>query len=320
MRVFFLLCLCFCSFPVISQECQLELNTPDDITICQPALIPLNGSITGPYYAFEWTSDQGYFNNQNLNPQVQVNTTTTFTLKAFGESHENLIQNPSFENGNSGFSTLYTYNPVSLWNEGTYSVNNNPNSVHSGFASCSAHEGTQMMVLNGSVSLARIWCQTVNVTPNTNYVFWAWATSVNASNPARLQFSINNGLIGQQFNLVGTTCLWQQFYAVWNSGNNTTADICIINQNTQPNGNDFAIDDLFFGPLCEEEKEFTVTLEEFDILPFEVPPITCFDTEQVITAYTDPPMNGLTYHWETTNGTINSNPDNQEIFVSSAGT
>lgn len=320
MRVFFLLCLCFCSFPVFSQECQLELNTPDDITICQPALIPLNGSITGPYYAFEWTSDQGYFNNQNLNPQVPVNTTTTFTLKAFGESHENLIQNPSFENGNSGFSTLYTYNPVSLWNEGTYSVNSNPNSVHSGFAACSAHEGTQMMVLNGSVSLARIWCQTVNVTPNTNYVFWAWATSVNASNPARLQFSINNGLIGQQFNLVGTTCLWQQFYAVWNSGNNTTADICIVNQNTQPSGNDFAIDDLFFGPLCEEEKEFTVTLEEFDILPLEIPPITCFDTEQVITAYTDPPMNGLTYHWETTNGTINSNPDNQEIFVSSAGT
>ncbi|MCZ2338580.1 MAG: hypothetical protein LC127_10350 [Chitinophagales bacterium] len=55
----------------------------------------------------------------------------------------------------------------------------------------------------------------------------------------------------------------QEFYEVWESGGNTSALICITNQNFEPSGNDFAIDDIFFGELCTDEEEFTVTLEEF---------------------------------------------------------
>lgn len=303
-----------------AQDCNIQITVPDDVTLCKPGYVQLQGAIDGSYFGFDWSGSNGYFNILSLNDQVWVDETTTFTLSAYGQAEENLIQNPSFEDGNTGFSTLYTYNPVSLWSEGTYTVTNNPNSVHSGFTACAAHEGTQMMVLNGSVSLAQIWCQSIPVTPNTNYVFWAWATSVNPSNPARLQFSINNNLIGQQLHLTGTLCQWQQFYAVWNSGNQTTADICIVNQNTNPSGNDFALDDLFFGPLCETEESFTVLLEEFEIIPEEVPPITCFDPEQIINALTEPPMTGLEYEWSTWNGSILSDPYLPDIVAGSAGT
>jgi gliding motility-associated-like protein len=107
-----------------------------------------------------------------------------------------------------------------------------------------------MMVVNGETTIgAEVWCETVNVLPNTDYVFETWVTTVVASNPAQLQFSINGVLVGNVFQAPSSNCLWLQFFEVWSSGGNTTAEICITNQNTIASGNDFAIDDIFFGPL-----------------------------------------------------------------------
>ncbi|MBI3259141.1 MAG: hypothetical protein HYZ54_06685, partial [Ignavibacteriae bacterium] len=42
-----------------------------------------------------------------------------------------------------------------------------------------------------------------------------------------------------------------RFFVTWNSGNNTTANICIVNQNTIPAGNDFGLDDITFIEICD---------------------------------------------------------------------
>lgn len=55
--------------------------------------------------------------------------------------------------------------------------------------------------------------------------------------------------MGQLLQASGSTCVWRQFYVTWNSGNNTTAKISIVNQNTQIQGNDFAIDDISFASV-----------------------------------------------------------------------
>jgi gliding motility-associated-like protein len=68
-------------------------------------------------------------------------------------------------------------------------------------------------------------------------------------NPARLQFSINGVPLGNVFVAGNAVCEWRQFFQIWDSEDNTTAEICIINQNTNPAGNDFALDDFAFYEL-----------------------------------------------------------------------
>lgn len=118
-----------------------------------------------------------------------------------------------------------------------------------------------MMVVDGSPAPnAKVWCQTVAVGQNQDYALSAWLTSVNAPNPARLQFSINGAGIGSVFSPGETVCDWRQFYAVWNAGENTSAEVCVINQNTNPQGNDFALDDFSFQELISTRQDTIVVV------------------------------------------------------------
>jgi len=81
--------------------------------------------------------------------------------------------------------------------------------------------------------------------------------SVNADNPAILQFSINDEQLGQRFTAEFDVCQWRQFYELWESGDTTTAEICIVNRNEDRNGNDFALDDFLFVEI--EEIQFDST-------------------------------------------------------------
>src|SRR5262249_30875601 len=147
---------------------------------------------------------------------------------------DELIANGNFSGGITGFSSSYALT-TNLYPEGTYYVGSNPNAYHSGFSGCGDHTGSSgnMMIVNGSGNVGvQVWCQTVNVLPNTNYAFSCWVTSVAAGSPAILQFSINGSLLGSPFTAPANVCPWQQFYVIWNSGGNTAANICIVNQNT----------------------------------------------------------------------------------------
>jgi len=105
-----------------------------------------------------------------------------------------------------------------------------------------------------------IWAQTVEVEPNTNYAFSAYVTTVVASNPPVLQFSIGGELVGEPTTFPNTTCSWTNFYHMWNSGENTSVEIIITNQNTVAEGNDFAIDDITFTRLCTSTDDVTATV------------------------------------------------------------
>ena len=112
-----------------------------------------------------------------------------------------------------------------------------------------------MMIVNGAdVPNVNVWAMpvalsTVTVVPNTDYYFSAWVASAYSTSPAILNFSINGTLIGVPFTASTTTGLWQQFYAEWNSGANTTATLSLVNQNTAFDGNDFTFDDIVLDTL-----------------------------------------------------------------------
>ncbi|MEZ4983328.1 MAG: hypothetical protein R2769_17405 [Saprospiraceae bacterium] len=73
-----------------------------------------------------------------------------------------------------------------------------------------------MMVVNGAgIAGQNVYCQVVNVNPNSDYVFSIWVASVISASPAQFQFSVNGMLLGGVLNAPSATCSWTNFTAVW---------------------------------------------------------------------------------------------------------
>ncbi|MEM7102619.1 MAG: CUB domain-containing protein [Bacteroidota bacterium] len=236
---------------------------PEADTICLGDEIVLSVSGADSYV---WSPDNSLSDGTSPNPTATPDVTTTYTVVGFGAGL-NVVDNGDFEQGDTGFSSDYgpgVGGPFgNLSNEGTYAVSLNPIFEHINFASCSDNTSGSgnMMVVNGAATANQeIWCQTVTVNPNTDYMFSTYATAVVTDNPAQLQFSINGNLLGSTFNLSSTTCSWEQFFEGWNSGANETAEICIVNQNISGGGNDFAIDDISLRPVCTDTATVTITV------------------------------------------------------------
>ncbi len=159
-----------------------------------------------------------------------------------------LFPNSHFDAGAAGIISDYVYRSSDGYPEGIYTVTTNPLSWHSAFSPCGdATTGTgNMMVVNASsVSGKSVWSSgSIPITSFKDYTFSLNLASVHPTSPAQLIFRINGTNIGAQFNATASTCAWDHVQATWNSGNATSATFEIINLNTDPGGNDFALDDI----------------------------------------------------------------------------
>lgn len=168
------------------------------------------------------------------------------------EYEVDLIQNGDFEQGNTGFSTTLNY-VTGLFNcplcpENTFTIGANAILYHSGFTG-SDHTnppfGDYFIANAQGQSNTEVWCQTLQVQPYTTYNFSYWYRDVNSNNNphplAWLQVSWN-GIIQQDTAIAAGS--WQQYTTQWTSGNETTLELCIVNQQWQTGGNDFGLDDI----------------------------------------------------------------------------
>ncbi|WP_462252093.1 PKD domain-containing protein [Ferruginibacter sp.] len=248
----------------ITKIISLQLSNADivltsDTTICFGSTKLLRAQSSGN---FCW-SPTTYLNNPALsNPTTSAPTNITYfyTAEVLGN---NIIVNGDFSAGNTGFTSAYTYASTNTI-QGEYFIGTNPVAWNPGAAPCVDHtsSGGNMMLVNGATTPGTIvWRETVNVTANTNYNFACWVQSIYFAEPAQLQFSINNILIGSVFSPGSTTCNWQRFFSNWNSGSNTTAIISIVNLNTVAGGNDFALDDISFAPVSIKRDSVKITVD-----------------------------------------------------------
>lgn len=186
----------------------------------------------------------------------------------------NLLINPSFESGNTGFTSDYTYlsqNTVPpSTEEGQYKIVQSLSQAHSGwdaFGDLSAQSGTNYLVANGAPNASLSpWSQTISVAPggvtvtgNTNapvyYRFEAYIASVYGQGTAQPQLSfemmLNNSGTWQAL----TTSTAPPFPYNWNLTYRdgyfltapTTISFRLRNTVTAAGGNDFAVDSLYFG-------------------------------------------------------------------------
>lgn len=251
-------------------NCTATIDAGADQTVCSPgATANLAVAINGDARSIDWSPANLVNDPKSSTPIATVDATTTFSVTVSALSDQNLIVNGDFEQGDFGFTSDYIRgtggNNGLLTNEGQYEIDDNPRDTHRRFANCSDHTGNgNMMVVNASGNTDNVWCQNVNVTPNTDYDFSAWVSTVEIQNPAQLQFSINGSLLGSIFNATSTLCVWEEFFAQWNAGNSTNAEICIVNVNLSVTGNDFALDDISFREICTLTDEVTVNVLELN--------------------------------------------------------
>jgi gliding motility-associated-like protein len=270
---------------VYAQDCSVyTLTMPADTVICEGGEpVILTPVFTGNIYDVDWSPQAGLDFPGLINPTATVNTTTTYELTVQAVAPENLIFNGDFSMGDVGFTTDYFYGNGGqyglLTDEGDYAIDDNALDTHDNFAPCTDHTGNgNMMVVNGSGEPDDVWCQTVTVQQNTLYDFSAWVVNVIAENPPNLQFSINGLLLGDEFNSTINTCEWQQFNETWFSANTTSAEICIVNVNQETTGNDFALDDIAFSPVCTYTGEVTIVVDT----PPSAPLLNCEATTSSI--------------------------------------
>jgi len=242
---------------------------------CSTNTINLTSTYSSGVNNVYWTGPNSFYSTTQ-NPSITNATSVnegTYTVYGNVLSGVNLVTNGNFESGNTGFTSSYSYQTpnggMTLWNAATYTVAADPHSVHSNFSSCPDHTtggatpiGQQMIINGASTANVSIWGQNVTVTPNTTYQFTYWVQSVTGSNPSQLQLYVNNVSAGPTYTADAATCSWKKFVYNWNSGSNTTAQLSLVNQNINGDGNDFALDDIDFEAVLQILSSVKVTLDK----------------------------------------------------------
>ncbi|MFT3946312.1 MAG: gliding motility-associated C-terminal domain-containing protein [Agriterribacter sp.] len=281
----------------ISVNVQFDnLIITNDTTICKGSGIQLNAVAALNYC---WTPVEGLSQTDIASPIATPQNSTVYYLNTL-ITGQNIIVNGDFSAGNTGFTSEYNY-VTNNTTEGEYFVGNsslawNPHLIYN----CSDHSGTgNMLLVNGSPDDNKVvWTQTISVAANTNYAFSTWIESHFQDNPAQLEFFINGIGIGNPITASLPICNWTQFYTTWNSGNNTSAIISIVNKNTVSWGNDFALDDISFAPVYIKRDSISINIEEPHVKTSEDTTlcegaIVRFNTQGNFAKYTWAPASGL---------------------------
>lgn len=158
----------------------------------------------------------------------------------------NLVSNGDFEAGNVGFESDFSCETYIRNLYGAYAIATDPEDAHGSIISYGDHTSGSgnMLVANGLTAGAEaVWRQTVAIQQNSAYAFsvavstWAMA--------AQLRFEINDAVVMGGYASPSTEGSWEVVRFVWNSGSSSSAKIEIVNVGAE--GNDFAIDDIYFG-------------------------------------------------------------------------
>ena len=181
----------------------------------------------------------------------------------------NLVINGEFDEGNVGFDSDYNYVSFPVFNTsgnyGNYTVglDNTLTNFYNIWkvVDRNAIDGNFLAADPSSSSGLNddIWRQTVDVCPNTDFVFSAWAKNIfyleaGIQPVPNFSFYINDVLLpSASFEVpqqsLADSMIWFQMNGLWNSGTATTAEMRIVNTNRGTTGNDLAIDGIYLA-MC----------------------------------------------------------------------
>lgn len=197
---------------------------------------------------------------------IRTNVTSTLFVSALlshpGIAHcQELIQNGSFELGNSAFGTDLLFDDEAPFTaNGFYGIATNSAVWFPDWAEVFDHTtGTgQMFIATPFPEDERIWFQSVDVLEGVTYTFEGWAAHVATfGTRAILSSNVNGDSIGtlDLEDFPGAT--WTQFSNSWTAPSTGTVELSLTDLQISSSGNDFVLDDLSFRVVPEP---YTVSL------------------------------------------------------------
>lgn len=252
--------------------CTVEIfqNDTTYYTSEPPFFVQLNASQGADYY--NWIPATGLSDPQIFNPIAQITNSIEYVLEACFAGDSNLVYNGDFELGNIGFFTDYLISSAPQIPRGSFKIVSNSNQANYGNTSCT--NGGLFFAADASPSVgARVYQSTSPVEPNTDYIFSVDVTATYVETSADypiMQYAINGEQLGNPITIGAGVCNWITTSKIWNSGNNTTATINIINQNTVGMGNDFAIDNIALRKICKAYDTINIILVDPSTIPKEI--------------------------------------------------
>ena len=278
-------------------------SAQDTLTVCNGESIVLMTTPGADVY--DWTPTYFLNNPEIFNPKAKPFATTTYTVRGFHIITDNLVVNGNFSQDTLGMTTEYSFPSTAESTSGMIQVDNNPTTFNPLFPNCNQPSGDDgpMLIVDGSLSPnLSIWCQVIEVVPNTEYLLSAFATSLFNANHPQLQFYINNTQIGGNLYLSkASTCEWQRFSGYWDAGAATQAEICIVNQNAIAWGNDLAIDSIeFFG--LQALSSDTMTVEVLPTYELDIDTAICAEMSLFYNGAFLPPGSSHTFNLTTQAG------------------
>jgi len=221
----------------------------DSLTACVGDTIFLSATGSSSY---QWSHDATLSCDTCASPYIILTDTATYVLVEGTSQFSQMATNGNFSSGNTGFITAYTYNPTSIWNEGTYAVGPNPNAVHPNFSSWGDHTtGTgNYMLVNGSTGGNKIlWRQIVSFPPGVQVTMrWWMLTFVTPAGSLQLKLAGTN--IGNPASTPNSTGTWAQTTRTFTVPASGSATINLVTTSAALSGNDFGIDDISFEYDC----------------------------------------------------------------------
>lgn len=255
--------------PVLRAQnsCNLTVDAGDDITICKGNSGNLNGVANGPSnITVEWTPATGLSNPNVLNPTASPLSTTTYLLTATAMS-DNLIVNGGFEDGTINPATsgyMPVADPVAIATNAPnfYGILSVPQIVQA--FGCQPSIGDYTLVIHGSTGASvNFWCQTVPVTPQTDYKFTykVFGIPYFFAPAPKIALKVNGATIGTVTAPNGL-CLEATGSFTWNSGASTSAEVCFANTQVAGLGSMCSVDDITMVECCTATDSVTVFVAE----------------------------------------------------------
>jgi gliding motility-associated-like protein len=270
-------------YHVAAQTCN-TVALPDSLQACAGSAYTLSPIISGTdsVLGISWTPATGLSGTTILDPVITPTASGYYRVSVISLETDNLVTNGDFSAGNTGFSSSYTYRTVCCTFPGYYEVATDPHTYYSGWPTTGDHtsgSGNMLMVDGSETSGATFWCETIAVTPGTNYVFSFWTLLL--ASPLPSNDLVINGTVFATFTTAATSGSWTRHSYVWNSGTSTSAAICMKDTNLEEGGNDFAIDDVSMYAQCVATDSIYVNVTPPDTTYIHTDTSVCITTSSI---------------------------------------
>jgi cysteine-rich repeat protein len=163
----------------------------------------------------------------------------------------NLIQNGSFDQGSTGWTSAYTWtNPATvnaIYNEGTWSISADAHHLHSaiasGFKDAEGSASNMAAYFNGASTALDALTQSVNLTAGKTYVLSMYVTNWGGAGDSpypKLSISVGGQVLTTDLSLSSST--WQRVGGTFVAASTGPAILKVVDSVTAGAGNDFAVD------------------------------------------------------------------------------